>query len=135
MTAVFPPFRLAVIIVYYNFQKIIHPKTPLPPARTPIFSPLKTSLENTLVTVCPFISVNASHCSTHMQRGAVDVCHEAERLADDLLLLRVKVLVEVVLAPHDGQRHWQWVQQVLVLGNRGIAVRKLSLSTYTPQQN
>ena len=45
LTAVFPPFRLAVIIVYYIFQKIIHP---LPPARTPIFPPFKISLENTL---------------------------------------------------------------------------------------
>ena len=28
LTAVFPPFRLAVIIVYYIFQKIIHPQDP-----------------------------------------------------------------------------------------------------------
>ena len=42
LTAVFPPFRLAVIIVYYTciFQKIIHPKDPLSP-RTPIFPPFK----------------------------------------------------------------------------------------------
>ena len=48
LTAVFPPFRLAVIIVYYVFQKIIHPQDPLPPASTPIFPPFKISLENTL---------------------------------------------------------------------------------------
>ena len=28
LTAVFPPFRLAVIIVYYIFQKIIQPQDP-----------------------------------------------------------------------------------------------------------
>ena len=28
LTAVFPSFRLAVIIVYYTFQKILHPQDP-----------------------------------------------------------------------------------------------------------
>ena len=44
LTAVFHPFRFAVIIVYYIFQKIIHPQDP----RTPIFPPFKISLENIL---------------------------------------------------------------------------------------
>ena len=45
-----PHFRLAVIII---FQKILYtPKTPLPPARTPILvPPFKISLENTLTAV------------------------------------------------------------------------------------
>ena len=47
LTAVFPHFRLAVIIVYYIFQKILHPQDPLPPARKSIlFPPLQISLDN-----------------------------------------------------------------------------------------
>ena len=60
LTAVFPPFRLAVIIVYYIFQKMLHPQD-LPPARMPIlFPPFKISLENTLEGV-RVLAVRVSH--------------------------------------------------------------------------
>ena len=48
LTAVFPPFRLAVIIVYYIFQKIMHPQDPPTTGSYQYSPPFKISLENTL---------------------------------------------------------------------------------------
>ena len=45
LTAVFPPFRLAVIIVYYNFQKIIHHQDPPTNGSNANIPPLQNSLE------------------------------------------------------------------------------------------
>ena len=47
-----------IIVHYYILQKILHPKTPLPLASTPIFPRFKISLENTLcVCVCVCVCV------------------------------------------------------------------------------
>ena len=47
-TGVFPPFRLAVIIVYYIFQKILHPQDPPTTGSHANIPPFKISLENIL---------------------------------------------------------------------------------------
>jgi len=47
---------------------------------------------------------------------------EAQRLTNDLLLFRVKVLEGVVPSAYDGQGNGEGVQQVLVLVRRKLTV-------------
>ena len=47
---------------------------------------------------------------------------EAQRLTNDLLLFRVKVLEGVVPGAYDGQGNGEGVQQVLVLVRRKLTV-------------
>ena len=57
-----------------------------------------------------------------MKRGSVGMSDEAQRLTNDLLLFRVKVLEGVVPGAYDGQGNGEGVQQVLVLVRRKLTV-------------
>ena len=52
---------------------------------------------------------------THMKRGSIGVSDETQRLTNDLLLFRVKVLEGVIPGAYNGQRDGEGIQQVLVL--------------------
>ncbi len=44
------------------------------------------------------------------------MCHKTQCLADNLLLLRIKILEDVVLWPHNCKGYRAWIQKLFVLG-------------------
>ena len=50
-----------------------------------------------------------------MKRSSIGVSNETQRLTNDFLLFRVKVLEGVIPGAYDGQGDGEGIQQVLVL--------------------
>jgi len=59
--------------------------------------------------------------STYLQISTISMGYKSQCLANDFLLLRIKVLKQVVLATKNHQRYKQGIKQVLVL--KGVALK------------